>query len=169
MSACRVPSASARLRDRMCAFIIASARPTLIVAGCLTPFADHWSSSIVRAVRATLFRRRGRMGITRGGQMAWTRAAAVAEVKERGVMDVDVEGEEIALYWVDDAVYATHNVCTHAFARLSEGFLDGDCIECPVHQAVFNVKTGEAVAPPAYTAVKTYPCRIEGDDVLVDI
>jgi nitrite reductase/ring-hydroxylating ferredoxin subunit len=104
-----------------------------------------------------------------GGQMAWTRAAAVAEVKERGVMDADVGGEEIALYWIDDAVYATHNVCTHAFARLSEGFLDGDCIECPIHQALFNVKTGEAVAPPAYTPVKTYPCRIEGDDVLVDI
>ena len=101
--------------------------------------------------------------------MAWTRAAAVAEVKERGVMDAEVGGEEIALYWVDDAVYATHNVCTHAFARLSEGFLDGDCIECPIHQAVFNVKTGEAVAPPAYTAVKTYPCRIDGDDVMVDI
>jgi len=101
--------------------------------------------------------------------MAWTRAAAVADVKERGVMDVDVGGEEIALFWVDDAVFATHNVCTHAFARLSEGFLDGDCIECPIHQAVFNVKTGEVVAPPAYTAVKTYPCRIEGDDVLVDI
>ena len=103
------------------------------------------------------------------GKMAWTRAAGVADVKERGVMDAEVGGEEIALYWVDDAVYATHNVCTHAFARLSEGFLDGDCIECPIHQAMFNVKTGEAVAPPAYTAVKTYPCRIEGDDVMVDI
>ena len=84
-------------------------------------------------------------------------------------MDVDIGGEEIALFWVDDAVYATHNVCTHAFARLSEGFLDGDCIECPIHQAVFNVKTGEVVAPPAYTAVKTYSCRIEGDEVFVDI
>jgi nitrite reductase/ring-hydroxylating ferredoxin subunit len=108
-------------------------------------------------------------GFATGGVMAWTRAAAVAEVKERGIMDAEVGGEEIALYWVDDTVYATHNVCTHAFARLSEGFLDGDCIECPIHQALFNVKTGEAVAPPAYTAVKTYPCRIEGDDVLVDI
>ncbi len=95
--------------------------------------------------------------------MAWTRAAAVAEVRERGVVDAEVGGEEIALYWVDDAVFATHNVCTHAFARLSEGFLDGDCIECPIHQAVFNVKTGEVVAPPAYEAVKTYPCRIDGD------
>jgi apoptosis-inducing factor 3 len=101
--------------------------------------------------------------------MAWTRAAALAEVKERGVMDAEINGEEIALYWVEDAVYATENICTHAFARLSEGFLEGDCIECPIHQALFNVKTGAAVTPPAYTAVKTFPTKIEGDDVLVDM
>jgi apoptosis-inducing factor 3 len=101
--------------------------------------------------------------------MAWMRAAAAAEVKDRGVMGVEVAGEEIALYWVDDAVYATHDVCTHAFARLSEGYLEGECIECPIHQALFNVKTGAVMAPPAYEPIKTYPCRIEGDDVLVDI
>src|SRR5215831_13942446 len=102
------------------------------------------------------------------GKMAWTRVAALADLKERGVMDAEVDGDEIAVYWVDDTPYATENICTHAFARLSEGFLDGDCIECPVHQALFNVKTGEAVAPPAYQPVKTFPCRVEGDDVLVD-
>lgn len=101
--------------------------------------------------------------------MVWMKAATAAEVKERGVIGVEVGGEEIALYWVDDAPYATHDVCTHAFARLSEGFLDGECIECPIHQALFNVKTGEVIAAPAYTAVKTYPCRVEGDDVQVDI
>ena len=101
--------------------------------------------------------------------MAWIRVASLSEVEDKKMADCEVLGEEIALYWVDDTVYATHNVCTHAFARLSEGFLDGDCIECPIHQAMFNVKTGEAVAPPAYTAVKTFPCRIEGGDILVDI
>src|ERR1700733_1937462 len=101
--------------------------------------------------------------------MAWKRAASLAEVKEKGVIGAVVDGEELALYWVDDAVYATHDVCTHAFARLSEGYLDGDCIECPIHQALFNVKTGEVIAPPAYTPLKKFPCRIEGDDVLVDI
>jgi nitrite reductase/ring-hydroxylating ferredoxin subunit len=100
--------------------------------------------------------------------MAWTRVAALAELKERGVMDAEVNGEEIALYWVEDAPYATENICTHAFARLSEGFLDGDCIECPVHQALFNVKTGAAVSPPAYQAVKTFACRIEGEDVMIE-
>ena len=101
--------------------------------------------------------------------MAWMRAAAAAEIKDRGVMGVELGGEEIALYWVDDAVYATNDVCTHAFARLSEGYLEGECIECPVHQALFNVKTGEVMAAPAYEPIKTYPCCIEGDDVLVDI
>jgi nitrite reductase/ring-hydroxylating ferredoxin subunit len=101
--------------------------------------------------------------------MAWTRAAGLAELKERRVMDASIGDEEIALYWVDGAAWATQNICTHAYARLSDGYLDGDRIECPIHQALFEVKTGAAVAAPASTPVKTYPCRVEGDDVLVDI
>ncbi len=100
--------------------------------------------------------------------MAWTRVAGAADLEAQGVLAVAIGGEEIALYWRDGSVFATSNICTHAFARVSDGFLDGDCIECPVHQALFNVKTGEAVSPPAYQPVKTFPCRIEGDDVLIE-
>src|ERR1700741_4712293 len=84
--------------------------------------------------------------------MAWTRVAALADLKERGVMDAEVDGDEIALYWVEATPYATENICTHAFARLSEGFLDGDCIECPVHQALFNEEAGGALSPPPLSA-----------------
>ncbi len=101
--------------------------------------------------------------------MTWTRVASAAELETQGVLAVQAGADEIALYWIDGAVYATANVCTHAFARLSDGFLDGDCIECPVHQAQFKVMTGEAVAGPADAPLKTYPCRSEGDDVFVDI
>jgi nitrite reductase/ring-hydroxylating ferredoxin subunit len=101
--------------------------------------------------------------------MAWTRVASRSEVEEKKIAEATVGETEIALYFVDGTIYATDNICTHAFARLSEGFLDGDCIECPVHQALFNVKTGEVVAPPAFTPLKTFPCRVEGDDVLIDI
>jgi 3-phenylpropionate/trans-cinnamate dioxygenase ferredoxin subunit len=101
--------------------------------------------------------------------MAWVRAAGLTELRQRRVMEAVIGETEIVLYWVDDAAWATHNICTHAYARLSDGFLDGDCIECPVHQALFDVKTGAAVTPPASTAIKTYPCRTEDDDVLVDI
>ena len=101
--------------------------------------------------------------------MAWTRVASRSEVEEKKIAEATVGETEIALYAVDGAIYATDNICTHAFARLSEGFLDGDCIECPIHQALFNVKTGEVVAPPASQPLKTFPCRVEGDDVLIDI
>jgi nitrite reductase/ring-hydroxylating ferredoxin subunit len=101
--------------------------------------------------------------------MAWTRVAGTAELRDKSVLGVECAGEEIALYWIDGAVYATADTCTHAAARLSEGFLDGDCIECPVHQALFNVKSGEAVAGPATESVKTYPCRIDGDAIMIDI
>ena len=101
--------------------------------------------------------------------MTWTKVASAAELASQGVFGVTVAGEEIALYWIEGAPYATCNVCTHAFARLSDGFLDGECIECPIHQAQFNVKTGEAVAGPADEPVKTYPCRTESGDIWVDI
>ncbi len=101
--------------------------------------------------------------------MAWTRVASAADLQAHGVLGVEHGAEDIALYWIDGTVYATANVCTHAFARLSDGFLDGECIECPVHQALFNVKTGEAVAGPAEEPIKTYRCRIDGGDVCVDL
>ena len=101
--------------------------------------------------------------------MTWTRVAGTAAVKQQTVVAVEHGGDEIALYWIDGAAYATANVCTHAFARLSEGFLDGDCIECPIHQALFNVKSGEAIAGPATEPIKTYSCRIDGDDIWIDI
>ncbi len=50
-----------------------------------------------------------------------------------------IENEQIALYLVDGEVYATHNVCTHQFALLSDGFLEDECIECPLHQGKFEV------------------------------
>src|SRR6516165_5335744 len=93
--------------------------------------------------RRLLSRRHREAQIREGWQMAWTRAAALEELKERHVMDALIGDEEIALYWVDDAAYATDNICTHAFARLSDGYLDGDCIECPIHQALFDVKRSE--------------------------
>jgi nitrite reductase/ring-hydroxylating ferredoxin subunit len=70
-------------------------------------------------------------------------------------------GQSIALYWIEGGVYATSNVCTHADARLSDGHLDGHCIECPAHQALFDVRSGEAVAGPADVPLKTFACRLE--------
>ena len=101
--------------------------------------------------------------------MAWTRVAAAADLKRQSVLAVEAGGEEVALWWVEGAPYATSNICTHAFARLSDGFRDGECIECPIHQALFNVKSGEVVAGPAGAPIKTYPCKVDGADIVIDL
>ena len=80
-----------------------------------------------------------------------------------------IENEQIALYLIDGEVYATHNVCTHQFALLSDGFLEDGCIECPLHQGKFDVKTGAALCAPATTSIKTYKVQIEKGAVMVEL
>lgn len=76
---------------------------------------------------------------------------------------------EIALYRVDGRVFATDNVCTHADARLCDGFLIGHEIECPLHQARFDVRDGRVTCEPAIEPVATWPVRIDGGRVWVEI
>jgi nitrite reductase/ring-hydroxylating ferredoxin subunit len=97
------------------------------------------------------------------------RVAKAAELAPGSVLRVDVAGKAIALYNLDGAYYATDDICTHAYASLAEGFLDGETIECPLHGATFSIKTGEALTAPAVEPLATYAVRVEGDDILVAI
>lgn len=101
--------------------------------------------------------------------MAWYRVATTDDVGEGQVIATVAAEVPIALYRIGGVFYATSEICTHAFARLSEGYLDGDCIECPIHQALFHVPTGEVRAPPAVDALRTFAVRVDGDAVLVDL
>ena len=80
---------------------------------------------------------------------------------------VVLDGKRIALYNVDGTVYATDDTCTHAEASLSEGCLRGEEIECPMHGARFNVRTGEALSLPAWAPVATYEVRVEAGEIKV--
>lgn len=82
---------------------------------------------------------------------------------------VFVKGEKIALYNVDGTYYATDDMCTHAEASLSEGLLEGETIECPRHGSKFNLKTGRPLTLPAIKPVKTYPVKVEGSDIKIEI
>ena len=99
----------------------------------------------------------------------WVRAARRGDLGEGDVLGVSLAGREIALYVIDGEVYATDDVCTHAYAKLSDGFLDRDEIECPLHAGRFDVKTGTAVAPPCTEDLKTYPVRLAGDEIQVKL
>lgn len=84
-------------------------------------------------------------------------------------MGVELEGRPIAVYNLRGRFYATDNICTHEHACLSEGFVIDDIIECPRHQGRFHIPTGAAKGAPVHRALKTYPVKIEGDFVYVEL
>jgi naphthalene 1,2-dioxygenase system ferredoxin subunit len=99
----------------------------------------------------------------------WVRVATLAAVEAEQVMSARADGVALALYFVDGAVHATAELCTHGAARLSDGYLNDGIIDCPLHQGLFDVRTGEAVGPPCTEAVRTYNVRIEDGQVLVQL
>jgi nitrite reductase/ring-hydroxylating ferredoxin subunit len=95
------------------------------------------------------------------------KVASADEVAPGEVKQYQVEGRPVALCNVDGALYAFEDVCTHQFAYLSEGRLEGDQIKCPLHGAKFDVKTGEAKSLPAVKAVPKHEVKIEDGYVYV--
>lgn len=99
----------------------------------------------------------------------WTFACTANEV-EADVATLVVVGEiEIALCRVGDSFHAVDNICTHEHACLTDGWVEGEEIECPLHQARFHIPTGKVLAPPATDDLKTYPVKRVGDDLYVRI
>ena len=82
---------------------------------------------------------------------------------------VQAEGRSIALFNVAGSFCAIDNTCSHEGGPLGEGELAGEIVTCPWHNAEFNVKTGEALGPPAYEGVQRYPVSVQGNDVLVEV
>lgn len=99
----------------------------------------------------------------------WVRVASTREIPEGEGRYFDVDGEPVAVFHVDGHFYAISDVCTHEESSLAEGELEGDVVECALHGARFNVRTGEVLALPAVVPVQTYPARIVGDDVEVEV
>ena len=102
-----------------------------------------------------------------GDDTGWTRAAGRSDLAAGEVLSVEVAGRSIALYAADDGIFATDNICTHAYACLSDGWLDGEVIECPLHAARFDIRTGKVLDPPATEDLKTYQVRVVGDEIQV--
>ena len=97
----------------------------------------------------------------------WIDVLAVEAMPEADVTAVYADGKEIALYEVAGEIFATDNLCTHGAARMSDGFLEGREIECPLHQGRFDVCTGQAMCAPLTDNIRVYPVRIENKRVFV--
>lgn len=97
----------------------------------------------------------------------WIMVATQAEFLPGTYRTVDVEGIPIAVFNVDGKYYAIENLCTHQAETLSNGEVEKLEITCPRHGARFSLVTGEALSPPAYEPVATFPVRIEAGVVQV--
>ncbi|MBV8289085.1 MAG: non-heme iron oxygenase ferredoxin subunit, partial [Hyphomicrobiales bacterium] len=65
--------------------------------------------------------------------------------------------------------FVTDDHCTHGPGSLSEGFVDGDVIECNFHGGQFNIRTGAVVAPPCMVPIKTYPTVVENGKIFIEV
>lgn len=97
----------------------------------------------------------------------WVRVAREEEVRTQLRV---VHGEKAyALFRLEDRIYALDDVCSHEYSRLSEGEIFRGQVACPKHGSRFDIKTGKVTGFPATKPVRTYPVRIEGGEVFIDL
>ena len=100
----------------------------------------------------------------------WIEACAADEIDEEDVIRFDHAGRTFAIYRsADDAYFATDGLCTHEQVHLADGLVMGDIIECPMHNGQFNYKTGEAKGAPVCVDLQTYPVKVEGGKIFVQL
>jgi 3-phenylpropionate/trans-cinnamate dioxygenase ferredoxin component len=95
---------------------------------------------------------------------------ALADIPPGAGRAFDVDGHRIAIFRVDDELFAIDDTCSHAEASLSAGEFDPDeyCVECPLHGSIFDVRSGVPRTFPAFEPVQTYRVFVEGQQVFVE-
>src|ERR1043166_8639230 len=84
----------------------------------------------------------------------------VSDVTAGAALRVEAGPLILAVFNIDGVFYVTDDACTHGPGSLSEGFVEGDVVECNFHGGQFNIRTGEVVGPPCMVPVKTYPVAV---------
>lgn len=81
---------------------------------------------------------------------------------------IEKDGEAICVARIGDEVFAIGDTCSHSDASLAEGDITDYKIECWLHGAEFDLRTGEALTPPASIPVAKYSVRVDGDSVTIE-
>lgn len=98
----------------------------------------------------------------------WKVVAKVGQLKDGEGIVVPMDQDEVALFRIDGAVHACTNTCPHRGGPLGEGALDGKVVSCPWHGWEFDVTTGRMPVNPNI-GIRTYPARVDGEEVSVDV
>src|SRR5688572_33176053 len=101
--------------------------------------------------------------------MPWTPVARCDALAQGDVRAVDCNGAHLALYRLEDGIFATSAVCPHLGGSLAAGTVVNGYIECPVHYALFDIRTGSADGAITSQPLRTFPTKVEDDVIHVDL
>lgn len=100
----------------------------------------------------------------------WVPVCGTGDIEVDDVIRFNHGSRTFAVYRVGkDRYCATDGMCTHEDAHLADGFVDGGIIECPKHNGRFDICSGAPKGVPVTVALRTYPVRIDGDRVFLEI
>lgn len=100
---------------------------------------------------------------------SWHRACRAGAVQEGEPLGVRLGGLAVGLFRVGDRLLAVHDICSHEYALLSKGYQEGGIVECPLHQARFDLATGKCLGPPAERDIPVFELRVAGDEIFVGL
>ena len=100
-------------------------------------------------------------------EKTWQDLIPVADLEPGDATPVAYGPVELAVYDTRDGITVSMNRCTHGNARLCDGYFDGTHIECPLHQGLFDARTGEARAAPARVRLAMFESRVEAGMVQI--
>jgi len=101
--------------------------------------------------------------------LQWHEVCASDELEEEDVMEFEHEGELYAIYHTPTGYYASAGVCTHETARLAQGLVFGDIIECPMHMGRFHIPSGAAKGAPVCVNLATHPVKVEAGTIYLGL
>lgn len=90
----------------------------------------------------------------------WHRVAAASEIAEGRMRAFQLEGRDVVVCHSKEGWFALDDICSHAYARMSEGRLRGCRLICPLHGASFDVRDGSVVGAPATAPLAVHRLRI---------
>jgi len=99
----------------------------------------------------------------------FVKVATTDEMANQPTKCIEVQGEKVALFTSDDAFYALRDSCTHRGGPLSDGEVEGTEVTCPWHGTKFDLRSGAVLGPPAPAGIRSYPVRVTGPDIEIEI
>lgn len=99
--------------------------------------------------------------------MEWMKICATTELNEDEPKSVKFKDADVGVYEIDGEYFALENICPHAYALLTEGFVEDGKVECPLHEAIFDIKTGVLESGPGQRNLCRYAVKVEGDDIFI--